>query len=224
MATTSIKYKFAVIATDVVIFTVQNGELKVLLIEMKKNPYKGFWAAPGGLVGPKESVETAASRVLKEKAGLSNIHLEQLYTFGKVDRDPFGRVVSVAYFALISASDLKLHTSDEYSDIKWYPINKVPKLAYDHAEVLKVAKERLQSKLEYTNIVYSLLPEEFTLSELQEIYETILDRGLDKRNFRKKILALKILKKLRKKREGGAHRPAELYSFIKRVPQIIDLI
>lgn len=218
------KYEFAVIATDVVIFTVDNGELKVLLIKMKKKPYTDYWAAPGGLVGSKESVDQAAARVLKEKAGLANIHLEQLYTFGKVNRDPFGRVVSVAYFALIPSENVKINTTDEYSDIKWFSMGKIPKLAYDHSEVLKVAKERLQSKLEYTNIVYTLLPKEFTLSEVQDIYETILDRGLDKRNFRKKILALKILKKLSKKRGGSAHRPAELYSFINRTPRVIDLI
>lgn len=218
------KYEFAVIASDVVIFTVDEGELKVLLIKMKKKPYTDYWAAPGGLVGPKESVDDAAARILREKAGLSNIHLEQLYTFGKANRDPFGRVVSVAYFALIPSAHLKLHTTDEYSDIKWFSMGKLPKLAYDHLEVLRVAKDRLQSKLEYTNIVYSLLPSEFTLSELQDVYETILDRGIDKRNFRKKILALKILKTLKKKREGSAHRPAELYSFIKRTPQAIELI
>jgi 8-oxo-dGTP diphosphatase len=218
------KYKFAVIATDVVIFTVEKNQLKVLLIKMKKAPYTGYWAAPGGLIKPQESVDAAASRVLKEKAGLSGIHLEQLYTFGKANRDPFGRVVSVGYFALIPSVDIKLHTTDEYSDIQWYPINKLPRLAYDHAEVIQVAKKRLQAKLEYTNIVYSLLPKEFTLSELQQIYETILDRKMDKRNFRKKILSLHILKRLRKKRQGNAHRPAELYSFISRTPIVIKLI
>lgn len=224
MKPTSKKYTFAVIATDVVIFTMKDGQLQVLLIKMKKQPFTEFWAAPGGLVSPVESINYAASRVLAEKTGVSDVYLEQLYTFGEVDRDPFGRVVSVAYFALIQSPHVKLKTTAEYGDVAWFPVKKLPKLAYDHAQIIRTAIQRLKAKLEYTNIVYSLLPKEFTLSELQQVYQTILDEALDKRNFRKKVLSLGLLKKLQKKRQGTASRPAELYSFISTKPQEIHLI
>lgn len=218
------KYKYAVIASDVAIFTIKDNQLHVLLIEMKKAPFKGQWALPGGLVKPTESVDEAAERLLKEKAGLSNVYLEQLFTFGNVDRDPFGRVVSVSYFALIPGTNLNLKTTAEYADIAWFPVSKLPKLAYDHTEVVKVASQRLQSKLSYTNIIYGLLPNEFTLGEMQAIYEIILNAKLDKRNFRKKIITLKLIKKLNKKRQGGPNRPAELYSFVKKSPAAIEML
>lgn len=224
MATIKQKYQFAVIATDVVIFTIKDGVLSVLLIEMKKDPFKGAWAVPGGLVQPQESVDEAASRHLQKKTGVKDVYLEQLYTFGKVNRDPFGRVVSVAYFALINYQGLRISTTKEYGNIKWFPVNKLPKLAYDHQEIINQSIERLQAKLEYTNIVYSLLPKEFTLSELQNTYEIILNKNLDKRNFRKKIKALKIIKKTGRMQKGSPNRPAELYSFIKRSPQIVQII
>jgi len=207
------RYQFAVIATDVVIFTVDKGVLKTLLIQMKKHPYENFWAAAGGLVLPTESVDHGAARTLKEKTGLRDVYLEQLYTFGKVDRDPFGRVVSVAYFALITNSGSNLQTTSEYKNLKWFDVKKLPALAYDHKEIIATALQRLKSKLEYTNIVYSLLPKEFTLSELQQIYEIILGKHLDKRNFRKKVVLLQLVKSLSKKKLGNAHRPARLFSF-----------
>ena len=215
--------EFAVIATDVVIFTVQNGELKVLLIAMNKDPFKGSWAIPGGLVKPDESVDDAAKRHLLNKAGLKDVYLEQLYTFGAVDRDPYGRVVSVSYFALIPSAGLEVKTSNEYKGIDWFNVKDLPKLAYDHKEIMHFAVQRLQNKLNYTNIIFSLLAKEFTLGELQKYYEIILDRKIDKRNFRKKILALKILKKHAKKKKG-AYRPAVLYSFTHRKPEDIEMI
>lgn len=224
MKSISPKYTFAVIATDVVIFTMKGGQLQVLLIKMKKQPFTEHWAAPGGLVSPVESVNHAASRVLAEKTGVSNVYLEQLYTFGEVDRDPFGRVVSVAYFALIQSPQVHLKTTSEYGDVAWFPVKKLPKLAYDHTKIIRTAVQRLKAKLEYTNIVYSLLPKEFTLTELQQVYQIILDESLDKRNFRKKVLSLGLLKKLQKKRQGTASRPAELYSFVSTKPQEIHLI
>jgi 8-oxo-dGTP diphosphatase len=218
------KYKFAVIASDVVIFTIKDGELQVLLIKMKKAPFTGCWAAPGGLVKPAESVDSAAKRILQEKTGVSNVYLEQLYTFGKVDRDPFGRVVSVAYFALIPYTGLMLRTTEEYEDVRWYPVNKLPKLAYDDDEIISCAIQRLKSKLGYTNIIYSLLPHEFTLSELQKIYEIILGKQFDKRNFRKKFLSLQLVKTTGTKRIGEANRPAELYTFTSRKMQRVDIL
>jgi len=218
------KYKFAVIATDVVILAMDNGELKALLIKMKKKPFADSWAAPGGLVGGSESVDAAAERVLREKTGVSHVYLEQLYTFGKVSRDPFGRVVSVAYFALLPNIDVKLKTTNEYADVRWFPAADLPKLAYDHKEIIECAVNRLRAKLEYTNIVYGLLPAEFTLSDLQKTYEAILGRRLDKRNFRKKILALGLVATTGKKTIGEPNRPAVLYRFKKRSLQNIEVL
>lgn len=218
------KYKFTIIATDVVIFTIRDSRLQVLLIKMKKFPFADCWAAPGGLVKVDESVDDAAKRHLFKKTGVKNIYLEQLYTFGSMKRDPFGRVVSVAYFALIPGVHKKLKTTREYSDINWFPIDKLPKMAYDHKEMIDYAISRLKSKIEYTNIVYSLLQEEFTLGELQQVYQIILNRKLDKRNFRRKILSLNLIKRVWRKKKGGASRPAELYMFGKRSPQIVEIL
>lgn len=218
------RYKFAVIATDVVILTVRDEQLRVLLIKMKKHPFTGHWAVPGGLVKPKESVDESAHRHLGDKTGVKNVYLEQLYTFGAVHRDPFGRVVSVAYFALVPHSRFILKTSDLYEDIAWFSVAALPKMAYDHREMVRVAVARLKAKLEYSNIVYSLLPFEFTLSELQRVYEVILGRTLDKRNFRKKLLSLGLLKSLGKKLRGGPSRPAQLYAFVTRAPRLVATI
>lgn len=219
------KYKHAVIATDVVILTVEEGKLKVLLIKMKKKPFAGMWACPGGLVDGSESVDASAKRILREKSGVGNIYLEQLYTFGRVDRDPFGRVVSVAYFALIpEGSRLKVKTTDEYEDISWFDANDLPRLAYDHKEIIECALARLRAKLEYTNIVYSLLPEEFTLTEMQKVYEEILNKKIDKRNFRKKILSLGLVKKTGKTTLGRVSRPAELYKFKQKSMKVVEIL
>ena len=218
------RYKFTVIATDIAIFTIKDQELNVLLIKMKKEYFRGLWAVPGGLVKPTESVDSSAKRNLFEKTKMKDVYLEQLYTFGSVDRDPYGKVVSVAHFALIPDSGIKLKTSKDYDDIDWFSINRLPKLAYDHDEIIHFAVDRLRGKLTYTNIVYSLLPEEFTLSELQRIYEIILSKKLDKRNFRKKIISLKFVSKTDKKTFGKAHRPANLYRFTQRSPRIIQIL
>lgn len=218
------KYKFAVIAADVVIFAIERGVLKVLLIKMKKRPFTEMWAAPGGLVKPHESMDVAAERHLASKTGIKNAYLEQLYTFGKPDRDPFGRVVSVAYMALLPDTSIQLKTTADYSDVRWFGVNNLPKLAYDHKEIISYAIERLHAKLEYTNIAYSMLPKKFTLGELQRTYEAVLGKMLDKRNFRKKFLALGLVKKLREKKLGQANRPAELFSFTSRYPQIVEIL
>lgn len=217
-------FKHAVIATDIVIFTVDDNKLKVLMIKMRKKPFSEMWAVPGGLVHIDESVDESARRHLKDKTGVSNVYLEQLYTFGNVLRDPLGRVVSVAYFALIPKDSVSLKTTDEYEGVDWFSIKELPRLAYDHAEIVKMAVERLKAKLEYSNIVHGLLPKEFTLTDLQKTYELILEKEIDKRNFRKKILSLNIIKKSNKKSTGGANRPAELYKFISTKPQIVEII
>ena len=218
------KYTFAVLASDVVLLTVINEKLHVLLIEMKKKPFEGFWAVPGGLVGANEEPNSAAKRILKEKAGISNVYLEQLYTFGKVKRDPFGRVVSVAYIGLVPAVRVKLKTTDEYADIAWMPVDSARTYAYDHEEIIKTAVLRLQAKLTYTNIVSHLLPDTFTLGELQQVYEIILKKKIDKRNFRKKIFSLGIITKTKGVTSGGAHRPAALYRFSSKKPHIVEIL
>ncbi|MBI4121208.1 MAG: NUDIX hydrolase [Parcubacteria group bacterium] len=218
------KYDYAVIATDVALFTVRNRGLQVLLIKMKKEPYTGKWAMPGGLVKANESVDNAAERILREKGGVRNVYLEQLHTFGRVDRDPFGRVVSVAYTALVPSTKLSLKTTEEYADITWFPVKDAPALAYDHREILETAVERLRAKLGYTNIAQNLLPSEFTLSELQSVYEVVLGKKLDKRNFRKKILAIGLVKGTGKERRGQASRPAELYSFRAKKMKTIEIL
>lgn len=225
MTKVSKKYDFAVIASDVVIFTIRESKLNVLLIKMQKEPYKNnFWAAPGGLAKPDESVDGSARRNLFEKTGVKNVYLEQLYTFGEIGRDPFGRVVSVAYFALIPSDNIRLKTTREYGDVQWFGIDALPKLAYDHKKIITTACERLQKKLGYSNIAYSLLPKKFPLSELQKTYEIILKRKLDKRNFRKKIFSLGLVKKTDKTERGRSNRPAALYEFAKKTAQIMSIL
>jgi 8-oxo-dGTP diphosphatase len=207
------KYQFAAVSTDVILFSLIENELCVLLIKMKKHPFEDCWAAPGGLVGASESVDAAAKRLLLTETGLKDIYLEQLYTFGNVDRDPFGRVVSVAYYALVPGQIGELKTSKDYGGIGWFNVRKMPKLAYDHHEMVQLALKRLQRKIGFTNVAYSLLPEEFTLSELQQVYEIIWGKAVDKRNFRKKMLSLDIIKATGKRESGKQNRPAELFRF-----------
>jgi len=211
------------VAVDLVVFTLYRKTLQCLLVQVKEGPFAGMWAFPGGLVAAGESLDQAAQRELQERTGLRNVHLEQLYTFGKPERDPAGRVVSVSYLALVPHRRGNLISSEKYAAVRWFPTNRIPSLAYDHSQVARLAQDRLRSKLQYTNIVFSLLPAEFTLGELQEIYEIILRRPLDRRNFRKKILALGLLNPLRKLKRG-AHRPASLYAFKKRRPMVVGML
>ncbi|MCX6714516.1 MAG: NUDIX domain-containing protein [Candidatus Uhrbacteria bacterium] len=212
-----------VVAVDTVIFTVKDDQLCALLIQMKKKPYTGLWAFPGGRVEDAETTEQTAIRILKEQTGVSNIYLEQLKTFDAIDRDQLERVISVASFALISDT-VQLKTSDKYADVKWWPVKKLPELAYDHKIIAKEAITRLKSRLQYTNIAWSLLPDEFTLTDLQRVYEIILDTTVDKRNFRKRILALDLIVPVGKKRGGEANRPAELYKFKHRKLEYVEIM
>ena len=200
------------VTVDIVIFTIQEGLLKVLLVKRRIPPFVGQFALPGGFVLDKEDLESAALRELGEETGVSDIYLEQLYSFGNPGRDPRGRVITVAYFALISA-DRKLNAGSDAIEAAWFPANRLPQLAFDHATIVNYALERLRNKLEYTTVGFQLLPEKFTLTELQEVYEAILEKTLDKRNFRRKMSVLKILKPLREFRRGG-QRPAQLYRFV----------
>lgn len=200
------------VTVDIVIFTIQEGVLKVLLVKRLVPPFVGQTAIPGGFVLEDEDLDQAALRELREETGVSDLYLEQLYSFGKPDRDPRGRVITVSYFALISP-DRKLRAGSDAATAEWYAVDKLPPLAFDHSSILKYALERLRNKLEYTTVGFQLLPEKFTLTELQEVYEAILGRKLDKRNFRRKMSVLGILKPLREHRHGG-QRPAQLYRFV----------
>ena len=213
------------VAVDNCIFTVIDGQLHVLLIQMQKEPFNNVWALPGGLVRDRERLDTAAKRILKISTGVTSVYLEQLYTFDALKRDPLGRVISAAYFSLIQSAGIQLKTSSKYKDVRWWKAKDVPKkLAYDHSEVLKYAKQRLSWKVEYSNVVWSLLPAKFTLTELQQVYEAILGRGLDKRNFRKRVLGLGLISSTGQQAMRGAHRPAELYKFKERKPKIVQIL
>jgi 8-oxo-dGTP diphosphatase len=198
---------------DCVVFGFDEGELKVLLIQRALEPFKGQWALPGGFVRLDETLDEAARRELEEEAGLKEVFLEQLYTFGEVDRDPRERVVSVAYYALVKLAAFTTKAATDAADAKWFPISKVPKLAFDHAEILAAALTRLKSKVRYQPIGFELLPPKFTLSALQHLYASVLESDLDKRNFRKKVLSLGLLVPLKETQVGGRHRPAQLFRF-----------
>jgi 8-oxo-dGTP diphosphatase len=206
----------------VVAFTIAAGVLEVLLVRVRGGPYAGRWAFPGGRVRADESLEAAARRELSARTGLRGIHLEQLATFGDPGRDPAARVVSTAYLALVSSKAL-VAANGKYPDIGWFPAARLPRLAYDHAAIARAALARLRAKLAYTNIVYGLVGERFTLGELQEAYEIILGRGLDRRNFRKKLLATGLVRAVGAQRRG-AHRPAALYRFATRRPQVVEML
>jgi 8-oxo-dGTP diphosphatase len=201
------------VTVDLVIFTIAENDLKVLLIRRAQEPFKNKWALPGGFVEMDESLEEAAARELKEEASVSNVYLEQLYTFGEPKRDPRGRVISIAYFALVDASQQNIRAADDAAEAQWHSVFKPPKLAFDHREILDYAVWRLRNKIEWTTVGYELLPKKFTLSELQRVYEIILQKPVDKRNFRKRLLAQGEIRELNETRSDGAHRPARLYSF-----------
>lgn len=201
------------VTVDLVIFTIAQNDLKVLLIRRGQEPFKGRWALPGGFVGIDESLERAAARELKEEVGVKDVYLEQLYTFGDPKRDPRGRVISVTYFALVDAEHQRIAAASDAAAAEWHSVFNPPKLAFDHRKILDYAVWRLRNKLEWTTVGYELLPKKFTLSELQRVYEIILQRPVDKRNFRKKILAQGQIHELNETRADVAHRPAKLYAF-----------
>jgi hypothetical protein len=204
------------VAVLVVIFTVSAGGLQVLLIRRSAEPFKDAWSLPGGLLNPGESLKEAAVRKLDDETGLTDVFLEQLYTFS--DLDGHG-AVAVAYFALVDMSATHLARRREWLPA-WFPIDDLPPLAFHNDEVIDYALRRLRAKLDYSNVAYSLLPAEFTLSQLQRTHEAILSRPLDKRNFRKRILSLDIIEPTGRAASEGRHRPAQLYRFRERKPVV----
>lgn len=206
-------------AVAVVIFTVRAGSLHALLIQRAAEPCRDRWALPGGLLLEDETLDAAASRVLLRETGVADVFLEQLYTF---DADPDARVassVTVSYFALVAAEQARLEHRETWQPA-WYRIDALPPLAFSNGAIIDYALRRLRAKLEYSNVAYSLMPDEFSLTELQRVYETILSRSLDKRNFRRRVLSLDILRPTERRAAGGAHRPAQLYRFASRRPTV----
>lgn len=202
------------VATDIVIFTIGDDALQVLLRRRESEALNGtFWALPGKYVVDSEPLDNCAQRALAEQTGIRDVYLEQLYTFGRPDRHPTARVVSVAYYALVSGDRL---ADFESGCGKWWDTGRLPEMYLDHESIVGAARERLAAKLEYSTIAFQLMPEHFTLSELQQVYETIYDRAVDKRNFRKRVLALEHVEATERKRRNGSHRPARLYRYTAR--------
>lgn len=200
-------------SVDNVIFGFDGGDLKVLLIQRGAAPFKGKWALPGDLVYPNENLETAAERVLEQLTGLRGVYLEQVKAFGAVNRHPLGRVITIAYYSLIKISDYTVTPASFAQSARWHSIAEVGELAFDHNEILDTCLRQLQHKVRNAPVGFELLPPKFTLTELQQLYEAILATKLDKRNFRKKILAMGLLLDLNQLQENVAHRPAKLYQF-----------
>ncbi|MBA2115297.1 NUDIX hydrolase [Bremerella alba] len=207
------EYPRAALTADIVVFALDEEDLKVMLIQRDLKPFQGQWALPGGFVRVNETLNDAARRELQEETGLKDIFLEQLFTFGELERDPRERVVSIAYFALVTLEGHDVKASTDARNAAWFSLNELPELAFDHAAILNAAYQRLRGKVRYQPIGFELLPEKFTLSQLQHLYEVILDRELDKRNFRKKVLGMKIVQETSEIEKDVAHRAARLYRF-----------
>jgi 8-oxo-dGTP diphosphatase len=201
------------VTVDLVIFAMQDWELQVLLIQRGIPPFAGHWALPGGFVLAGESLDEAARRELAEETAVREVYLEQLYTFGEPARDPRGRVVTVAYYALLTTEAAPLVAGSDAGAARWMPAREHPPLAFDHEQILGYALERLANKLEYTTVGFQLLPKKFTLGQLQRVYEAVLGRTLDKRNFRRKIALLGVLRPLQEWVQEGPSRPAQLHRF-----------
>ncbi len=200
------------ITVDIVLFTILERQLNVLLIRRLAEPFRGSYALPGGFVLENESVDQAAHRELQEETGVEKVFLEQLYTFGEPDRDPRGRVITVAYYALVANSHI-LRSGTDAADAAWFSLDKLPPVAFDHQSIIEYAQQRLRNKLDYSNVGFELLPEKFTLTELQLVHEAILGANLDKRNFRRKILQQGIVEPSKEWQKTG-RKPAQLYRFV----------
>lgn len=210
------EYPRAALAVDCVVFGLDETDLKVLLIQRKIPPHQHAWALPGGFVRLDETVEAAARRELEEEAGVTDVFLEQLYTFSALGRDPRERVVTVAHYALAKLSDHRIRAATDAMGVGWFSLDDLPKLAFDHQEIVTTAHERLRGKVRYAPVGFELLPPRFSLTQLQRLYEIILGTELDKRNFRKKILSMELLVETDEYEQGVPHRAARLYKFDRR--------
>lgn len=210
----------ASVTADMVIFTILCDRLAVLLRRRSREPFAGAWGLPGGRVRPDETLEAAANRQLAEKTGITGVYLEQLYTFGDPDRDPRGRVISVTYYALVPYNRVRVHSDS--AELAWHQVDQLPELAFDHGRIVAMAKQRLCAKLDYSTIALQFMPDKFTLSELQSVYESILGEPLDKRNFRKRVQNLACLEDTGEQYRAGNHRPAKLFRL--KTPGRVDII
>jgi 8-oxo-dGTP diphosphatase len=207
----SYTYPHPAVSTDVAVFTIRAQRLQLLLVQRANPPFQGMWALPGGFLDIHEDLEACALRELTEETGLSGFYLEQLYTFGTPDRDPRERVISVTYYALVPSDKLQPRAASDASAVAWFPFDELPELAFDHAAIVALAHRRLVAKLDYSTIAFQFMPETFTLSQLQGVYEILRNEPLDKRNFRKRILALDRIEETGRLRRSGSHRPAREY-------------
>lgn len=208
----SYPYPHPAVTTDVVLFTLRDHRLELLLIRRAQEPCKGSWALPGGFIDIDEDLLDCAKRELAEETGLTGIYLEQLYTFGTPGRDPRERVISVAYYALVPQDEAgPVRADSDAADVGWFPVDDLPPLAFDHADIVAMAQRRLASKIEYSTLALQFMPERFTLSALQSVYEIILGEPLDKRNFRKRMLAMDCIEETGEFQRQCNHRPARLY-------------
>jgi len=205
------EYEHPAVTTDIVIFTLRDQVLKLLLIKRRCEPFKGDWALPGGFVHLDESLDEGAKRELEEETGVRDVYLEQLYTYGEPNRDPRERVITVAYFALTASDRIEIRAASDAEDVGWFGMGEIPELAFDHSTIIQTAHQRLVAKLDYSTIAFQFMADTFTLSELQEVYESILQAEVDKRNFRKWVLALERIEETGEMKRSGAHRPAKLY-------------
>jgi 8-oxo-dGTP diphosphatase len=210
------QYPRAAITVDIVVFAFDAEVLRVMLIQRDLPPFEGKWALPGGFVKLEETLDEAAARELQEETGLRDIYLEQLYTFGELKRDPRERVITIAYYALVNVLGHQIEATTDARQAAWFPVDELPTLAFDHQQILKMALDRLRGKLRYQPIGFELLAERFTLRQLQQLYETVLGRQLDKRNFRKKVLSMGILAETDEIEQDVSHRAAKLFRFDKR--------
>jgi 8-oxo-dGTP diphosphatase len=212
----SYEFERPALTVDIVVFALDEDGLQVMLIERDLEPFEGRWAIPGGFVRVDETLDEAARRELQEETGLRDIYLEQLYTFGDLNRDPRERVVTVAYYALVNLQGHDIKADTDARNAAWFTIDELPGLAFDHEQIVDMALERLRGKVRYQPIGFELLPNKFPLRDLQRLYEIVLDRELDKRNFRKKILSMDILVELNEIEKDVSHRAAKLYRFDKK--------
>jgi 8-oxo-dGTP diphosphatase len=210
--TFSYPYPHPAVTTDVVVFTIRDNRLNILLVKRANPPHQGDWALPGGFLDIDEDLDACAERELAEETGITDVYLEQLYTFGATTRDPRERVISVTYYALVPQHMLATpRAASDAADVGWYTFENLPELAFDHAQIIDMAHRRLVAKLDYSTIAFQFMPETFTLSELQCVYEALLNHGMDKRNFRKRMLSLDLIEETGDQRRTGKHRPARVY-------------
>lgn len=208
-------YPHPAVTTDIVIFTIRDDRLKILLIQRGEAPFKDSWALPGGFLKMEESLDECARRELAEETGLSDLYLEQLYSFGAPDRDPRERVITIAYYALVPSDQLTLQAGTDAADAAWFDLDELPDLAFDHPDIIQSARERLGAKMDYSTIGFLFMPRTFTLSRLQKVYELATGREMDKRNFRKWVTSLDLVEETGEKLAEGPHRPAMLYRLKK---------